>query len=265
MSGIRVAIIGGTGVYNQALLEGEKEVTIDTRYGTVAMRAGIYKNREVFFLPRHGEKHSVPPHMINYKANIAALKKINVNAILSTAAVGTLRRNMPPGSKVVIDQFIDFTRQRPLTFYEGEKMPVVHIDLSEPYCFEVRKTILEAGQALDLNLVDGGCYVCTEGPRFETPSEIRMMEQWGGDLVGMTNVPEVIMAREAGLCYATIALPTNYAAGISLTPLKHEEVLEEMDRGKPELDKIIAACVENIKPEHSCGCKEAGKYWSEES
>ncbi len=265
MSEIRVAVIGGTGVYNQSLIKDQEEITVDTRYGAVIMRAGTYKGRKVFFLARHGGKHSVPPHMVNYKANIAALKYLEVNAIIATAAVGTLRQNMPPGSMVVIDQFIDFTKQRPLTFYEGAGNPVVHVDLSEPYCREVRRTILNAGMALDLDLGDGGCYVCTEGPRFETPSEIRMIGQWGGDLVGMTNVPEVVLAREAGLCYAVIALPTNYAAGISSSPLTHEEVLEEMERVKPQLEKLLAASVENIEHGYSCGCKEAGKYWSEES
>jgi len=265
MSEIRVAIIGGTGVYNQSLLNDQEEITVDTKYGAVTMRMGTYKNRKVFFLARHGGKHSVPPHMVNYKANIAALKHLDVNAIIATAAVGTLHQNMPPGSMVIIDQFIDFTKQRPLTFYEGAGKTIVHIDLSEPYCSEVRKTILNAGTALDLELVDGGCYVCTEGPRFETPAEIRMIGQWGGDLVGMTNVPEVVLAREAGLCYAVIALPTNYAAGISLSPLTHEEVLDEIERVKPGLEKLLATAVENIEHGYSCGCNEAGKYWSEES
>ncbi len=266
MTEIKVAIIGGTGVYKQSLLEDEREITVDTRYGTVTMKHGSYKDREIFFLARHGSRHSVPPHLVNYRANIASLKKIGANAIIATAAVGTLRENMPPGSRVIIDQFIDCTKQRPLTFYDGNELPVVHIDLTEPYCFELRKTILNAGHKLGLNLVDGGCYVCTEGPRFETPAEIRMMEKLGGDLVGMTNVPEVILAREAGLCYATIALPTNYAAGISCDPLTHEEVIEEMERGKPGLDKLLAACVKAINPdEYACDCRKSGKSWAKES
>lgn len=265
VSEISVAIIGGTGVYNQSLLDDEKQVTVETKYGAVSMQSGKYDGRRVYFLARHGGNHSVPPHKVNYKANIAALKKVGAHAVLATAAVGTLRREMPPGSIVVIDQFIDLTKQRPLTFYDGEESPVVHTDFSEPYCKEIREAVFGAGETLGQGLVDGGCYVCTEGPRFETPAEIRMIEQWGGDLVGMTNVPEVVLAREAGLCYAALALPTNYAAGISLSPLTHEEVLEEMDRGKAALDNLLAAFISTVKPQHSCSCKDAGKYWPGES
>lgn len=261
MANSKVAIIGGTGVYNQSLLENEKTINIDTRFGSVTLNQGQYRNRTVFFLARHGGRHTVPPHLVNYRANIAALKKLEVNAVIATAAVGTLRKSMPPGSRVVIDQFIDFTKCRIPTFYEGEEGLVVHTDFSEPYCFEVREAVLRAGKSLNQELIDGACYVCAEGPRFETPAEIRMMEKWGGDLVGMTNVPEVVLAREAGLCYATIALPTNYAAGISETPLTHEEVLEEMERGKSSLDRLLAACITEIKPEHNCSCKAAGAQW----
>lgn len=261
MSDITVAIIGGTGVYNNSLLDNEREITVDTKYGSVKMNQGEYKGRTVLFMARHGGGHSVPPHLVNYRANIAALKIKNVHAVISTAAVGSLRQEMPPGSRVVIDQFIDFTKNRTLTFYEGQDGFVVHTDFSEPYCPEVRSAILEAGKDLGQKLVDGGCYVCCEGPRFETPAEIKMIGHWGGDLVGMTNVPEVVLAREAGLCYATIALTTNFAAGISDIPLTHEEVLEEMDRGKADLDSLLAACIENVRKEHSCNCSSSGKYW----
>jgi len=258
---LKVAIIGGTGAYSNSLLEDEHEITVDTKFGSVKMSQGNYSGRKVYFMARHGGGHTVPPHLVNYRANIAALKKLGVDAIISTAAVGTLRQEMPPGSRVVIDQFIDFTKNRTLTFYEGKEGFVVHTDVTEPYCPEVRTAILKAGARLPLKLIDGGCYVCCEGPRFETPAEIKMIGQWGGDLVGMTNIPEVVLAREAGLCYATLALVTNYAAGISAIPLTHKEVLEEMDKGKPELDRLLAACIEEIDAEHKCSCGNAGKYW----
>ncbi len=261
MKNIKVAIIGGTGVYNQSLLKNEKDITVDTSYGTVTLKQGDYKDRIVFFMPRHGGKHSVPPHLVNYKANIAALKLLDADAVIATAAVGTLRKDMPPGSRVVIDQFIDFTKSRDLTYYEGNNGFVVHTDFTNPYCQQVREEILLAGKILGQELVDGGCYVCCEGPRFETPAEVKMISSWGGDLVGMTNIPEVVLAREAGLCYATIALPTNYAAGLSETPLTHEEVLEEMDKTKPELDRLLAACIETVKADRDCTCRESGKHW----
>ncbi len=261
MDEIKVAIIGGTGVYDQSLLENETEIKVDTRFGSVLMNQGSYKGRKVYFLARHGGGHSVPPHLVNYRANIAALKKLDVNAVIATAAVGTMRKSMPPGSRVLIDQFIDFTKNRTPTFYEGKEGFVVHTDFTEPYCFEIRDAVIRAADKLGQELIDGGCYICAEGPRFETPAEIKMMEKWGGDLVGMTNVPEVVLAREAGLCYATIALPTNYAAGISATPLTHEEVLEEMEKGKPHLDLLLASSIMEIKPEHQCSCSAAGVNW----
>ena len=261
MPEIKVGIIGGTGVYNQSLFSDAHEISVDTPYGSVSMMEYDYNKLRVYFLARHGGGHSVPPHKVNYKANIAALKKVGVEQVISTAAVGSLNETMPPGSMVVIDQFIDQTKQRPLTFFEGDNGLVVHTDFTDPYCPEVRQTILTAAGSIKQDLVDGGCYVCTEGPRFETPAEIKMMKHWGGDLVGMTNVPEVVLAREAGLCYATIALSTNYAAGISGVPLTHREVLEIMDQVKPGLDRLLTACLEDIKGESKCRCGESGQYW----
>jgi 5'-methylthioadenosine phosphorylase len=264
MSTLKVAIIGGTGVYSHSMLQNETEITVETGYGSVTMKQGEYKGKIVFFMARHGGGHSVPPHLVNYRANITALKKLDVDAIIATAAVGTLREDMPPGSRVVIDQFIDYTKHRVPTFYEGQGGYVVHTDFTEPYCSDVRAAILKAGKLVDINLVDGGCYVCAEGPRFETPAEIKMIKLWGGDLVGMTNIPEVVLAREAGLCYATVALPTNYAAGISKEPLSHEEVLDEMEKGKENLEQLIKLSVEEFSAEKHCNCREAGKYWTEE-
>ncbi|HOL18058.1 MAG TPA: MTAP family purine nucleoside phosphorylase, partial [Bacillota bacterium] len=143
----------------------------------------------------------------------------------------------------------------------GEGGKVVHVDFTEPYCPEIRAAMLRAGERVGEKLVDGGCYVCAEGPRFETPAEIKMMAQWGGDLVGMTNVPEVTLAREAGLCYATVCLATNYAAGISAAALSHEEVLEEMAKGKVSLDRLLAACVEEIPEKRSCRCRDNAANW----
>ncbi len=260
----RVAIIGGTGLYKLSFTDNEAPVLVETKYGSVELTEGEYKNSKIFFMTRHGGGHTTPPHLVNYKAIIAALKKLAVDAVISTAAVGTLQEDMPPRSRIVIDQFIDFTKQRTPTFYEGDEGFVVHTDLTEPYCPEVRAAILKAGAAVDMGLIDGGCYVCCEGPRFETPAEIRMIKGWGGDLVGMTNYPEVVLAREAGLCYATIALATNYAAGISPTPLTHDEVLAELEEGKTELDNLLAACVEMLKTVRSCSCSEAGKHFPKE-
>jgi len=264
MGNPRVAVIGGSGVYEQSFMDNEQEIKVETRFGAAILKKGQYRGRTVFFMARHGGGHTLPPHLINYRANIAALKKLNVDAVIATAAVGSLHRQVTPGSRVIIDQFIDFTKQRPLTFYEGEEGFVVHTDFSEPYCPEVRAAVIKAGLSLGQNIIDGGCYLCTEGPRFETPAEIKMFMNWGVDVVGMTNVPEVTLAREAGLCYATIALPTNYAAGVSELPLTQDEVLKAMEKDSPELEKLIAATVAAINPGFSCLCREGGNNYPEE-
>lgn len=257
----KIAFIGGTGVYEQSRLDERRELTISTRYGPVFLQSGRYENREVYFLARHGDRHSVPPHLVNYRANIAALKELGIEAVIATAAVGSLREGMAPGSRVVIDQFIDFTKGRPSTFYEGEEGEVVHTDFTQPYCPQLRAAILRAGRKLNQQVIDGGCYICTEGPRFETPAEIKMFALFGADLVGMTNVPEVTLAREAGLCYATIALVTNFAAGISTGKLSHEEVLEVMVDGKSELDLLLMSSLTEIPTVKTCECELGGRHW----
>ena len=257
----KVAIIGGTGVYAQGLLENEKTITTETRYGQVSLTQGSYLNQTIYFLARHGGGHSVPPHLVNYRANIAALKKLGVEAVIATAAVGTLNKSMPPGARIILDQFIDFTKNRVQTFFEGQGGEVVHTDFSEPYCFCLAEAIIKGAKHCGEKVISGGCYVCAEGPRFETPAEIKMYKMFGADLVGMTNVPEVTLAREAGLCYATIALATNYAAGISKTPLSHEEVLAEMEKGKTGLQKLLVSAASFVETQRSCHCHQAGVHW----
>lgn len=261
MQPVKVAIIGGSGVYNQSFLETCESVEVETIYGPAALKIGTYHDREVVFVARHGSGHSVPPHRVNYRANIAALKKIGVSRIVATAAVGSLREKLSPGKRVIVDQFIDFSKNRPLTFYDGGESPVIHTDFTEPYCPQTRAAITRAAEKVSQEIIDGGCYICTEGPRFETAAEIRMFKNWGADVVGMTGVPEVVLAREAGLCYASICLPTNFAAGVTGIPLEQEEVLLAMDRDREDLEKLLAATVEEIEPAYSCRCREAGKYW----
>ena len=205
---LKIALIGGTGLYSLEFLDNVEILKVSTIYGETKIRKATVNNSEVFFLPRHGSKHSVPPHLINYRANIAALKFVGVEKVFATAAVGSLNRKMPPGSIVIIDQFIDQTGRRPSTFYDGDNSPVVHTDFTEPYCPVLRRLLIDECRKAGYTYFDQGTYVATEGPRFETPAEIRAYRHLGGDLVGMTNVPEVVLAREAGLCYATVALVT---------------------------------------------------------
>lgn len=251
---VRLGIIGGTGVYDPRILTEIREEEVQTPYGGVRLRVGISAGEAVAFLPRHGAKHSTPPHLINYRANIWALALLGVERVLATTAVGSLNKAMAPGHFVIIDQFIDFTRGRPSTFFDGGEQGVVHTDFTEPYCPECRRVLLASAAELGITAHDGGCYVCTEGPRFETPAEIRMFKTLGGDLVGMTNVPEAVLAREAGLCYATVSMVTNYGAGISPTALTHEEVLEVMAENGENLKKLIMAALSAIPRERGCTC-----------
>lgn len=252
-----MALIGGTGVCDVTVLEDAKEYHMDTFYGTIHYVRGMYKGKELIFLPRHGKTHSIPPHLINYRANILGLKRLGVSAIISTTAVGSLNKDFKPGDFVLPDQFIDFTKSRHTSFFDGGENGVVHVDMTEPYCTSLRRTIEKAAQEIGgYALHERGTYVCTEGPRFETPAEIKMYHTLGGDLVGMTNVPEVCLAREAEICYATVSMITNFAAGISPSALTHSEVVECMAENSQRLRALIMRSVE-LYADHDCLCRHA--------
>jgi len=246
-----IGIIGGSGVYH--FFETEKEKIVKTKYGDVKIKVTDYKGKEIAFLARHGEKHSIAPHKINYKANILALKKIGIERILATTAVGSMNPDFKPGEFVLLKQFMDFTKKREYTLYDDR---VVHVDLSEPYCPELREIVKKTAEEEKITLHEG-VYVCTEGPRFETPAEIEMFRKMGGDVVSMTNVPEVIFAREAEICYCTIAMVTNMAAGITKKKLTHTEVKEIMNENMRNIRRLILKSIEKIPKERHCECKNA--------
>lgn len=254
---VRYALIGGTGVYDPATLSDVREETVSTPYGDVRVKVGTYRGKEVAFVARHGEKHSVPPHRINYRANIWALRRLGVERIIATTAVGSLNLDMRPGEFVFCNQFLDFTKGRPSTFFEGGPDGVVHVDFTEPYCPELRGVLAEAARALGLGFHREGTYVCTEGPRFETPAEIKAYQRLGGDVVGMTGVPEVVLAHEAGICYSTVSMVTNFAAGISPQPLTHEEVLEVMAQNAERLRRLAMLALESVPEARGCRCAHA--------
>jgi 5'-methylthioadenosine phosphorylase len=242
-----VAVIGGTGIGDPGLLPEAEPVTVATPYGTTLVYLGRHAGRRVALLPRHGPGHSVPPHRVNYRANIWALRQLGARACLATAACGSLTEAIPPGSLCLPDQFLDFTRGRPSTFYDGEDGRVRHVDMTEPYCPELRAALAAQAQEMGLRLAGAGTYVCTEGPRFETPAEIRAYARLGGDLVGMTGVPEVVLAREIGLCYATVAIATNYAAGLAGRPLSHDEVVAAMGTALADVRRLLLGTVERLE------------------
>ncbi|CEP68290.1 Methylthioadenosine phosphorylase (MTAP) [Moorella glycerini] len=252
---MRIAIIGGSGVYDPKILADIGEEKVNTPYGEVILKVGSFDGEKIAFLARHGENHSIPPHRINYRANIWALKKIGVEMVLATAAVGSLNPNMQPGDFVFVDQFIDFTRYvRPFTFFEGGETGIFHVDVSEPYCPEIRKTMHEVAQEMGLRNHIGGVYVCTEGPRYETPAEIRAFAKLGGDVVGMTNVPEVVLAHEAGLCYGLVCIVVNMAAGMPEAILGHEETMMVMASVTDTLKNFLMKVVERRPRGRRCRC-----------
>ncbi|MBT9130348.1 MAG: S-methyl-5'-thioinosine phosphorylase [candidate division WS2 bacterium] len=254
---MKIGIIGGTGVYALEYIENPLEVNVATPFGIVTPSVGVYEGMEVAFLPRHGSAHSIPPHKVNYRANIYGLTKWGAKYVFSTAASGSLKKDFGPGHLVVLSDFLDFTKGRTSTFYEGGSDGVVHIDVTEPYCPVLRKIVYLSGMELKLPIHSSGIYACFEGPRFETPAEIRACQVLGAELVGMTNVPEVVLAREAGLHYTTIAISTNYAAGISSIPLSHEEVLEVMKTAGDAVTNLIFTSIKKVKMiKEICGCEE---------
>jgi len=259
---LKIVIIGGTGVYGPEILTNANDIEVTTPYGRARGKVGFFEGSEVMFLTRHGADHSIPPHKINFRANIAGLKSLGVTHVIATGAVGSLNASMHPGDFVIIDQFLDFTKSRQSTFFDGDNNGVVHVDCTEPYCSLVRNTLLKAAESLGLTAHPKGCYVCTEGPRFETPAEIRMYRMLGGDVVGMTGVPEVVLAREAGLCYGTLAIVTNFAAGISENPLTHEEVLQKMKQQEQDTKALISRALGLLldpQQDKRCNCLPAAQ------
>jgi 5'-methylthioadenosine phosphorylase len=252
-----ISIIGGTGLYDPKMLANSREAEVITPYGSVQYKSGEFDGQAVAFIPRHGSKHSIPPHLINYRANIWAMKKIGVTHIISTTAVGSLNLAMGPGAFVLVDQFIDFTKSRSSTFFDGGERGVAHVDVSHPYCGELRRILIAAAKELGIQVHGAGTYVCTEGPRFETPAEIKAFAQMGGDVVGMTNVPEVVLAREAEMCYATVSMVTNFAAGISPHLLTHGEVLDTMQANTENIKQLVMAAIRGIDLGKDCVCQHA--------
>jgi len=210
-----LAILGGSGLARLSSLAETRRISARTAYGDPSgpLTLGRIGGSEILFLARHGDAHSIAPHLVNYRANIQALKDAGANRVASVATVGGIRKGFGPGTLVVPDQIIDYTWGRASTFFEGPAAKVTHIDFTQPYSAPLRQAILAAAKGCGEAIADGGCYGTTQGPRLETAAEIARMERDGADLVGMTAMPEAALAREAGLEYAAIAVVVNHAAG----------------------------------------------------
>ena len=206
------AIIAGTLVYEIPGMELNEKI-VSTPYG----EALVYKvdgiQSDVVFLPRHGITHDTPPHQINYRANLKALEQLGVKRVLAVNAVGSINKEIAPLDLALLSDFIDFTSNREATFFEGGEQGVKHVDVSIPYCPYLRKKVLQAAEKRGVPIHPEAVYVCTNGPRLESPAEIKMFDQLGGDVVGMTGIPEAVLAKELDLCYASVAFSINWAAG----------------------------------------------------
>lgn len=253
-----IGIIGGSGLYSPDLMEGVEAVKVYTPYGDPSdfIYLGWIGERKVAFLPRHGKGHRIPPHMINYRANVWAMKSLGVKRILAPSAVGSLQEGIKPGDFVIPDQFIDMTKGRKYTFYDGGK--VAHVSLADPFCPELRRVIAEGCRSLGLNFHANGTYVCIEGPRFSTRAESALFKSWGAHVIGMTLVPEVNLAREAEICYATIAMVTDYDVWAE-RPVSASEVAETMAKNVDKVRLLIKKVVPEIPKERRCSCGEALK------
>ncbi len=206
------AIIAGTLVYEIHGMDLQEKI-ITTSYGEAVVYELKGARSDVLFLPRHGLKHDTPPHKINYRANLKALEQCGVKRILAVNAVGSINKEIAPLDLAVLSDFLDFTSNRESTFFDGGKLGVKHVDVSSPYCPYLRQTLLNVADEMKIPIHSEAVYACTNGPRLETPAEIRMYDQLGGDVVGMTGIPEAVLAKELEICYAAVAFSINWAAG----------------------------------------------------
>ena len=243
---VEIVVIGGVGFNSYRNF---KVLAVQTPYGEVASYHNTIRGKRIAIIPRHSGKNHIPPHRINYRANIWAIHALGAKRVISTNSVGSMQEH-PVGSFVVIDDFIDFTRNRPSTFYDDT---TVHIDVSEPYCAEIRIALIKALEKQIFPYTEG-IYACTEGPRFETRSEIHMLSQFA-DIVGMTGVPEVTLAKELNLCYASLALVTNQACGMTKHKLTADEVTEVVEKTQEAIFEIISNVIENIPEVRNCKCR----------
>ena len=264
-----IAIIGGSGLYDADMIEDPREVTISTPFGlpSDAIIVGTYRGKRVAFLSRHGRGHKYTPAAVNYRANIWALQQLGVKRIFASNASGSLQEHYKPGELVLIDQFIDRTKSRPSSFYEGKAAvhladhgldKVCHISSADPFCSELRFHLAKVASRLSLPVHTAGTYVCIEGPRFSTRAESKMFRNWGGDVIGMTAFPECVLAREAGICYASVALVTDYDVWAD-KPVENTDVLQTMKENVHKVKQLFAAAIESLPEERECGCADATK------
>lgn len=247
----KIGIIAGTGFYDLPGLEGATQAELQTDYGSALVTSGRWEGIEIAFLTRHGAKHSVPPHRVNYRANIRVMKDLEISAIIAINVVGGIDPTLAPGDISLIDDFIDFTSGREGTFFDGTNPEgVKHVDMTNVYDKNLKRILQESATSQGVNLVTGGIYAGFNGPRFETPAEIRFARLAGATVVGMTGCPEAPLARELGIPFASIVLVVNPAAGISTDEITMDSISAALDSGKNKVLKVIAGALPNLAANH---------------
>lgn len=258
----RIGIVGGSGLYNIEGIQSTKKVTVKTPFGAPSDKfiTGKIHDKQVVFLPRHGVGHRISPSRINYRANIYAMKKLGVDRIISVTACGSLREQIKPLDFVVVDQFVDRTNQaRQMTFFD--EGIVAHISFAHPICGVLGRVISQAGKSLKFNMHDRGTYINMEGPAFSTLAESNLYRSWGMDIIGMTNMSEARLAREAGICYASLACVTDYDCWYpGHESVSVDMVIQNLLKNVENSKKIISAVVKSMPDKADCSCKDALKH-----
>ena len=255
-----IGIFGGTGIYDSEMLQESKEITIETPYGKTSdvITVGKLGERKVAFMPRHGKKHSIPPHMINYCANIWAFKELGITGIISPSAVGSLKEEIKPGDFVLPTQFIDFTKSRKNSFSKEGK--VIHISVADPFCPELQKIVSNTADEQDIDLHKDCTYTCIDGPRFSTKAESRFYKSTGADIIGMPLVPECQLAREAQICYTSIATVTDYDVWAE-KPVTAKEVMKTLSKYVQATKILLVELIDNMPKDfatkRTCSCEKA--------
>ncbi len=259
----KIGIIGGSALYHMEGLEIVERKKVETPFGEASSEfvIGRFAGRECVFLPRHGQKHTILPSEINNRANIFAFKMLGVERIISISAVGSLKEEIRPLDIVLVDQFIDRTNQaRPTTFF-GDGV-VAHVSLAEPVCLELKDLIYEENRDLDVRIHDGGTYINMEGPAFSTKAESYLYKSWGVDVIGMTNMPEARLAREAGICYSTIAMVTDYDSwrlGPEAEDVSIEMIIANLNKNVETAKKMLNNVIPRLPEKKKCLCADAMK------
>lgn len=257
--GAKIGVIGGSGFYD--LADELKEIKVETPYGAPSdkIAVGLVAGHAVAFLPRHKKEHDIPPHLINYRANIWALKSLGVERIITSHAVGSLQKNYRPGEIVILDQFIDRTKGRIDTFYDG---PIAtHISTAFPYCPQIRKLAIAKGKKMKLELHETGTVVIIQGPRFSTAAESLWFTRMGWHTVNMTEYPEIVLAREKEMCYTAIAVITDYDSGLvvkgKVKPVSVKEIINNFKENIDKVKKLMLKMIENWPEKRNCECGES--------